>query len=290
LKPTATKPKYITPSALQRFISSALKEDIGNGDHTTLACIPPKKKVKAKLIVKDEGIIAGVEMAKFIFKKIDKNLILKISVRDGEDTKLGDIAFIVEGKAQSIVTGERLVLNCMQRMSGIATKTSQLVSICRKTRVRILDTRKTTPGFRMLEKWAVKIGGGENHRFGLFDMILIKDNHVDYCGGIKNAILSTNDYLKRKKKKLKIEVEVRNMKELSEALSVGKINRILLDNFSLEQMKEAVKQVNKKFETEASGGINESNIRAYAETGVDFISIGALTHSFRSLDMSLKAF
>lgn len=290
MKPTATKPKYITPSALQRFISSALKEDIGNGDHTTLACIPPKKKVKAKLIVKDEGIIAGVEMAKFIFKKIDKNLILKISVRDGEDTKLGDIAFIVEGKAQSIVTGERLVLNCMQRMSGIATKTSQLVSICRKTRVRILDTRKTTPGFRMLEKWAVKIGGGENHRFGLFDMILIKDNHVDYCGGIKNAILSTNDYLKRKKKKLKIEVEVRNMKELSEALSVGKINRILLDNFSLEQMKEAVKQVNKKFETEASGGINESNIRAYAETGVDFISIGALTHSFRSLDMSLKAF
>ena len=229
-------------------------------------------------------------MAKLILKKVDKSLKLKISIHDGEIIRHGDIAFTVEGKAQSIVTGERLVLNCMQRMSGIATKTAHLVNICKGTGVKILDTRKTTPGFRLLEKWAVKIGGGDNHRIGLYDMILIKDNHVDYCGGIENAILSANDYLKRKKKKLKIEIEVRNTKELNQVLSTGKVDRILLDNFSPEQMKQAVQLVNKTFETEASGGITESNIRAYAETGVDFISIGALTHSFRSLDMSLKAF
>ena len=285
-----TKPSYITPSALAAFIKHALKEDIGDGDHTSRACIPVNAKGRAQLIVKDTGIIAGVELAKLIFKKLDPSLTLKILIPDGTPVEPGDIVLTVSGKDRSILTSERLVLNCMQRMSGIASLTHSLSQMCLGTKAKLLDTRKTTPGIRMLEKWAVKIGGGENHRIGLYDMILIKDNHVDYCGGITKAIASANEYIKKKKKKLKIEIEVRDMNELQQVLSHGKIDRILLDNFTPEEMKKTIELVNGKFATEASGGINEKNIRDYALTGVVYISVGALTHSYKSLDMSLKAY
>ncbi|HEY6161401.1 MAG TPA: carboxylating nicotinate-nucleotide diphosphorylase [Bacteroidia bacterium] len=284
------KPAYITRPFLERFISNALKEDIGDGDHTSLACVPARAKGRARLLVKDPGIIAGVELAQLIFKKVDRALNVKVLIADGKRVEPGDVVLTVSGNDRSILTAERLVLNCMQRMSGIATLTNRIVDHCKDAKTKVLDTRKTTPGMRLIEKWAVKIGGGENHRIGLYDMILIKDNHVDYCGGIRNAIEAANVYLKKKKKKLKIEIEVRNMKELQEVLQTGKVDRILLDNMSPLEMKNAVEIVKGRFETEASGGITEVNVHEYALSGVNYISIGALTHSYRSLDLSLKAF
>lgn len=271
------------------FIRLALKEDIGNGDHTSLSTIPSSAKNKANLILKDEGILAGIELAKKIFRAVDKNLKVTVYKNDGTRIKKGDIAFTVEGSARSIVTAERLVLNCMQRMSGIATMTDRLIHLCDPYKVKILDTRKTTPLIRGLEKWAVKIGGGHNHRFGLYDMILIKNNHIDFAGGIRNAIESANEYLKKKKLKLQIEIEARNLKEVKKILSIGKVNRILLDNFSPSEIKNAVQLIKGRFETEISGGVNEKNIRNYASCGADYISVGALTHSVKSLDMSLTA-
>lgn len=274
---------------VDKFIDDALYEDVGDGDHTSLACIPASKKSKARLIVKEKGIIAGVELAQAIFKKVDKNLSAQIFIKDGAAVNRGDIAFTVEGKAQSILKAERIVLNCMQRMSGIATASGHLLKLCKGTRVKLLDTRKTTPGFRFFEKWAVQIGGGGNHRFGLYDMILIKDNHIDYAGGIKSAIEAANIYLKKNKKKLKIEIEARNLKEVNEIIAVGKVHRIMLDNFSIPDLKKAVKLIGQKYETEASGGITEKNLRDFALCGVGYISVGALTHSIKSMDMSLKA-
>lgn len=274
---------------LEKFISDSLKEDVGDGDHTSLACIPGSTKGKAQLLVKQEGIIAGVELGKIIIKKIDPSLQVKQLKKDGAKIKKGDVVFTVEGKVQSILKAERLVLNCMQRMSGIATHTNRLVQLCKGTNAKIVDTRKTTPGLRALEKWAVKIGGGGNHRFGLYDMILIKDNHIDYAGSIKKAIEAANTYLEKKKKKLKIEIEARNLGEVKQILSIGKVHRIMLDNFSISNLKKAIGLIANKYETEASGGITETNIRAYAQSGVDYISIGALTHSVKSLDLSLKA-
>jgi len=271
------------------FIVNALKEDVGDGDHTSLATIAAGSKGKAKLLVKDEGILAGVELAEEIFHIVDPSLKLKIYLNDGAKIKYGDIVFEVEGDAQSILTAERLVLNCMQRMSGVATKTYQITEILKDTHTRVLDTRKTTPGMRYLEKWAVRIGGGVNHRFGLYDMILIKDNHVDYAGGIKNAIERTQEYLAKNNKALAIEIEVRNLAELEEVLNTGGVNRILLDNFNFGDLKKAVAAIAGRYTTEASGGITIDNIREYAACGVDFISVGALTHSVKSLDLSLKA-
>ncbi len=274
---------------IDQFIVNSINEDVGDGDHTSLATIPAGTKGKAKLLVKDEGILAGVELAEEIFHIVDAELKLNIFLKDGANVKYGDIAFIVEGDAQSILKAERLVLNCMQRMSGIATKTRQIVNILNDTPTRVLDTRKTTPGLRYLEKWAVRIGGGVNHRFGLYDMILIKDNHVDYSGGIKQAIEKANKYLHRQNKKLEIEIEVRNLDELEQVLQTGGINRILLDNFNFPDLRKAVDIIDGKFVTEASGGITIDNIGDYAACGVDYISVGALTHSVKSLDLSLKA-
>ena len=274
---------------IQQFISDALKEDMGDGDHTSLACIPASAKGKAQLLVKENGVLAGVQLAVEIFKKVDKSLKVKVFIKDGSQIKIGDIVLIVEGNAQSILLAERLVLNCMQRMSGIATKTNYLVQLCKGTKAKVIDTRKTTPNLRGLEKWAVVIGGGANHRIGLCDMILIKDNHVDYAGGIKQAIEAANKYLKSNKKKLKIEIEARSIAEVKEILTVGNVHRIMLDNFSTDNIKKAVKLINGKYETEASGGITEQTINSYAKCGVDFISVGALTHSIKSLDLSLKA-
>jgi nicotinate-nucleotide pyrophosphorylase (carboxylating) len=271
------------------FIANALAEDVGDGDHTSLATIPAGTQGKAKLLVKDTGILAGVDLALEIFKQVDPSLKVNVLLHDGAEIRPKDIVFEVEGDAQSILTAERLVLNCMQRMSGIATKTHEIVKLLKGTGTKVLDTRKTTPGMRYLEKWAVKIGGGVNHRFGLFDMILIKDNHVDYSGGIKQAILKTKDYLQKTGKKLAIEIEVRDLNELQQVLGTGGIDRILLDNFNLDDLRKAVSMVGNKFETEASGGITIDNIRQYAECGVDYISVGALTHSVKSLDLSLKA-
>lgn len=277
-------------SAIKKIIINAIREDVGGGDHTSLASIPSNSKSKAKLLVKENGIIAGVEIANLVAREIDKNLKIKKYILDGSFVKVGDIVFEISGKAQSILKAERLVLNIMQRMSGIATKTNQLVQLCKGSKTQLLDTRKTTPGLRILEKIAVKIGGGNNHRFGLYDMILIKDNHIDYAGSIENAINSANTYLKSKNKKLKIEIETRNLNELKEVLRVGKINRIMLDNYSPSGIRKALVLINRKYETEASGGITEKNLREYALTGVDYISVGALTHSVKSLDLSLKAF
>ncbi len=274
---------------IQKFIKNALAEDMGDGDHTSLACIPSSAKGKAKLLVKENGIIAGVELAKEIFNAVDSKLKVKLLIKDGAKVKKGDIILVVEGKSQSILLAERLVLNCMQRMSGIATYTNQLIEICKPSKTKLIDTRKTTPTIRGLEKWAVLIGGGANHRIGLYDMILIKDNHIDYAGGIPQAIKAANKYLKSKNKKLKIEIETRNINEVKQVLEIGKVNRIMLDNFSPAEIKTALKLINKKFETEASGGITEKNVAQYAKTGVDYISIGALTHSIKSLDLSLKA-
>ena len=274
---------------IQQFIKNALLEDTGAGDYTSLSTIPENATGKAKLLVKDDGIIAGTSLALDIFKAVDAGLKVNVLIEDGAAVKYGDIAFYVEGSARAILAAERLVLNTMQRMSGIATTTHQIVEKLSSTNTKVLDTRKTTPNIRFLEKWAVKIGGGVNHRFGLYDMILIKDNHVDYAGGIANAIGAAKSCLINNNLNIQIEIEVRNEAELAEVLNIGGVDRILLDNFNFEQLKKAVKTINKHFITEASGGITPENALAYAECGVDFISMGALTHSVKSLDMSLKA-
>lgn len=274
---------------IHQFIVNALSEDVGDGDHTSLSTIEAGTQGKAILLVKDTGILAGVELAAEIFREVDPNLKLNVFLRDGAEIKPKDIAFEVEGDAQSILKAERLVLNCMQRMSGIATTTHQIVDILEGTHAQVLDTRKTTPGLRYLEKWAVRIGGGVNHRFGLYDMILIKDNHVDYSGGIRRAIENANRYLQETGKKLAIEIEVRNLDELEQVLQTGNVNRILIDNFNFTDLKQAVNMIEGRYITEASGGITIDNIRGYAECGVDYISVGALTHSIKSLDLSLKA-
>ena len=272
------------------FIKNAVAEDLGDGDHTSLSTIPSNAKGQAKLIIKEDGILAGVELALRIFSHIDAELVVEELIHDGTPVKYGDIALTVSGSTHSILLAERLVLNCMQRMSGIATKTNSIVSLISPYKTKLLDTRKTTPGLRYIEKWAVRIGGGVNHRIGLYDMILIKDNHVDYAGGIANAINAANAYLKANSKDLQIEIEVRNLSELSTVLSTGNVNRIMLDNFEIDDLKAAVKLIDGRYITEASGGITETNIVDYAACGVDYISMGALTHSVKSLDMSLKAF
>jgi nicotinate-nucleotide pyrophosphorylase (carboxylating) len=274
---------------IDQIIASAFAEDIGDGDHTSLACIDSNKTGKAKLLVKEKGIIAGVDLAKQIFEFADKNLDVQVFINDGTVINPGDIVLEVSGSELSILRSERLVLNFMQRMSGIATATHNLNQLIKHTNAKLLDTRKTTPLLREIEKMAVKIGGGENHRFGLYDMILLKDNHIDFCGGITKAIEKTHQYLREKNLNLNIEVETRTLDDVREILSVGGIQRIMLDNFTTEKLKEAVELIKDKFETEASGGINELNIRAYAETGVNYISVGALTHHIKSLDLSLKA-
>ncbi len=274
---------------IDKLIELAFAEDIGEGDHTTLGAIPPTALGHAELLIKEEGVLAGVEIAREIFRKFDPSLRIRTLLADGAPVKPGDIAFVVSGKVQSLLQTERIVLNIMQRMSGIATTTSRYVKILEGTKAKILDTRKTTPGMRMLEKAAVKIGGGENHRIGLFDMILIKDNHVDFAGGIENAVAKVKTYLKEKGKQLKIEIEVRNLEELDQALNTHGVDRIMLDNFTPGQTRQAVAIVNGRVELESSGGITFDTIREYAETGVDYISVGALTHSVKSLDMSLKA-
>lgn len=271
------------------FIKNALHEDIREGDHTSNSTVPENAQGKARLLVKDKGIVAGVELAELIFKTVDPNLQVEVLIKDGDPIEYGQIVLYVEGNDRSILTAERLVLNCMQRMSGIATVTNDIVKKLEGTKCKVLDTRKTTPGFRLLEKWAVKIGGGVNHRFGLFDMILIKDNHVDYAGGIKNALLAAQKYLKDKNLDLPIEIEVRNLVELEEALEVGGVVRIMLDNFDYEKTKEAIKIINGRFPVESSGNINPQTVRSYADCGVDYVSMGYLTHSAKSLDLSLKA-
>jgi nicotinate-nucleotide pyrophosphorylase (carboxylating) len=284
------KPTYLTEKSINEFISLALAEDIGDGDHSSLASIPNDAQNQARLLVKGEGILAGVELAGYIFNVVDPELKVEVLLQDGAQVKFGDVALTVKGKAQSILTAERLVLNCMQRMSGIATYTNYLTGLIAGTGAKVLDTRKTTPNFRMMEKWAVLIGGGHNHRFGLFDMVILKDNHVDYAGGIREAITATQQYLKEKGKNLKIEVETRNLDEVQQALNTGGIDRIMLDNMTPAMMREAVAIIGDKCETEASGGITEQTIRAVAECGVDYISVGALTHSIKSMDLSLKAY
>ena len=272
-----------------RLIDLAFAEDIGDGDHTTLCCIPDTAMGKSYLLIKEDGILAGVEVAKRVFARFDPTMQVEVLIGDGAHVKKGDIAMVVTGKVRSLLQTERLMLNIMQRMSGIATMTAKYVERLKGTKTHVLDTRKTTPGLRMLEKQAVKIGGGMNHRIGLFDMILLKDNHVDFAGGIANAINRCHEYLKEKGLDLKIEIEVRNFDELRQAMECGGINRIMLDNFSVDNTKKAVEMVAGKYETESSGGITFDTIRDYAECGVDFISVGALTHSVKGLDMSFKA-
>lgn len=271
------------------LIKLAFAEDIGDGDHTTLCCIPADEMGKSKLLIKEAGVLAGVDMARRIFSAFDPELKMTVYIEDGAEVKPGDIAFVVEGKVQSLLQTERLMLNVMQRMSGIATVTRKYVKQLEGLHTRVLDTRKTTPGLRMLEKAAVKIGGGVNHRIGLFDMILLKDNHIDFAGGIENAITRAHKYLKEKGKNLKIEIEVRNMDELEEVMRVGGVDRIMFDNFTPELTRKAVERIGGKYETESSGGITFDTLREYAECGVDFISVGALTHSVKGLDMSFKA-
>ena len=272
-----------------RLIDLSFAEDIGDGDHTTLCCIPDTAMGKSHLLIKEDGILAGVEVAKRVFARFDPTMQVEVLINDGAHVKKGDIAMVVTGKVRSLLQTERLMLNIMQRMSGIATMTAKYVERLKGTKTHVLDTRKTTPGMRMLEKQAVKIGGGMNHRIGLFDMILLKDNHVDFAGGIANAINRCHEYLKEKGLDLKIEIEVRNFDELRQAMECGGINRIMLDNFSVEDTKKAVEIVAGKYETESSGGITFDTIRDYAECGVDFISVGALTHSVKGLDMSFKS-
>jgi nicotinate-nucleotide pyrophosphorylase (carboxylating) len=281
---------YLTSEALTTFIRTALAEDIGDGDHSALASIPADAHNRAHLLVKAEGVLAGVALAQLIFQEVDASLQMQVLLEDGARVRHGDLAFTVEGPARSILTAERLVLNCMQRMSGIATYTAHLSSLLAGTKARLLDTRKTTPNFRLCEKWAVLIGGGVNHRYGLFDMIILKDNHVDYAGGIAQAVQATHEYLRATGRKLPIEVETRTLAEVQQALEAGGIDRIMLDNMSVSQLREAVALVNGRLPLEASGGINEQTIGEIAETGVDFISVGALTHSAGSLDLSLKAY
>ncbi len=274
---------------IDEIILQALHEDVGDGDHTSLACIPKESTGIAKLLVKQEGIIAGVEIAKKIFNIVDKDIIFEELIQDGVKIKQGDIVFYVKGNSQSILKAERLVLNFMQRMSGIATATYQITSLISDLKTKILDTRKTSPNLREIEKLAVRIGGGVNHRMGLYDMILIKDNHIDFAGGIEKAINSTHDYLNKLKKDLKIEIEARSIEDVKKIISIGGVHRIMLDNFNINDMLEAVKLINNKYEIEASGGITIDTVRKVAETGVDFISVGALTHHISSLDLSLKA-
>lgn len=275
---------------LHEFIQLALAEDVGDGDHTSLSTIPADAQKRARLLVKEAGILAGVEVAKAIFAEVDPTFVVDVLMQDGASIKPGDIVLTVSGNARNILTAERLVLNCMQRMSGIATHTRELVNLLEGTRAKLLDTRKTTPNFRICEKMATKIGGAVNHRFGLYDMILIKDNHVDYAGSIEAAITQAVTYLKDTGRSLRIEVETRNRAEVEEVLRIGQVDVILLDNFTPEGIREMVRLIDGRYITEASGGIDETNLRAYAETGVDFISSGALTHQIKSLDLSLKAY
>lgn len=274
---------------IEDLLDLAFAEDIGDGDHTTLCCIPATQKGKAQLLIKEEGILAGVEIAKRVFAKFDPELQMEVLIEDGAHVKPGDIAFYVSGKEQSLLQTERIVLNIMQRMSGIATQTNKYAKEIEDLHTKVIDTRKTTPGLRILEKRAVKIGGGGNHRIGLFDMILLKDNHIDFAGGIENAVSNAKKYLKEKGKNIKIEVEVRNLDELDQVLKIGGVDRIMLDNFDTATTRKAVEIINGRCETESSGGITFKTLRSYAECGVDFISVGALTHSVKGLDMSLKA-
>lgn len=283
------KPSYITHEALKTFITSALKEDIQDGDHSTIGSISADLQDEAKLLVKENCILAGVELAEIIFKQFDPNLQIEFFKKDGDQAQVGDIAFVVKGLARSILHTERLVLNCMQRMSGIATKTHDWNQRLIGTKTQLLDTRKTTPNFRLCEKWAVVIGGGHNHRFGLYDMVMLKDNHIDYNGSIKNAVAKTLEYLKKHSLDLEIEVETRNLAEVQEAIETEGITRIMLDNMDLETMKQAVKMINKQCQTEASGGITRDKLQEIAQTGVDYISAGALIHSAENIDLSLKA-
>ncbi|MFN3997484.1 carboxylating nicotinate-nucleotide diphosphorylase [Algoriphagus sp.] len=284
------KPAYLTPESLQKFIQSALLEDIGPGDYSSLASIPAGKTGKAKLLIKDDGILAGVELAGEIFKAVDPRLEVEFFKKDGDQVNAGDIGLTVFGPSASILSAERLVLNCMQRMSAIATKTNWLSQLISHTKAKLMDTRKTTPNFRLMEKWAVLIGGGVNHRFALYDMVMLKDNHVDFAGGIRAAIERTKNYLQENNLNLKIEIETRNLDEVRQVLEVGGIDYIMLDNMDYATMREAVSMIDGKYSTEASGGITEETLAAVAECGVDYISMGALTHSVSSLDISLKAF
>ena len=274
---------------LEIIIANAIREDVGDGDHSSLACIPATAQGKAKLLVKDEGVIAGVAFAKMIFNYVDAKLEMEVLITDGEEVKKGDVVFLVSGSSQSILKAERLVLNAMQRMSAIATKTKHFANLLQGTNTKILDTRKTTPGIRAIEKWAVKIGGGENHRFALYDMIMLKDNHIDFACGITQAIATTKEYLANNHLDLKIIVEARNLDEIKEILESEGVYRILIDNFNFEDTKKAVELIGSRCLTESSGNINENTIRAYAECGVGFISSGALTHSVYNMDLSLKA-
>ncbi len=284
------RPPYLSDRAIYEFIDGALAEDIGEGDHSTLGAIPQGLISQAKLLVKDDGIIAGLELAEKIFQRYDDRLQLQFFKKDGDDIRNGDVAFMVKGPARSILSTERLVLNCLQRMSGIATYTRRLCKLIKGTKTMLMDTRKTTPRFRLMEKWAVAIGGGRNHRFALYDMVMLKDNHVDMAGGIRPAIENTKKYLKDIDKNLKVEIEVRNLKEVDEVIRTGGVDIIMLDNMSIEDMKKAVSLLAGKYQTEASGGISEQSLRTVAACGVDYISIGALTHSVKSLDLSLKTF
>jgi nicotinate-nucleotide pyrophosphorylase (carboxylating) len=278
---------FLTDEAIHQFIEQALREDIGEGDHSTLGAVPKDLISQARLLVKDDGVLAGVAMAEKIFQHFDSRLTLEIFLQDGQTVTKGDVAFVVSGPARSILSTERLVLNCMQRMSGIATYTHRLTRLIEGTGAQVMDTRKTTPNFRLLEKWAVAIGGGRNHRFALYDMVMLKDNHHDLAGGISTAVASVKSYLTKTGKTLKIEVEARNLAEVEEALK-SNVDVIMLDNMSIEEMKTAVQKINGRCKTEASGGITESTLRAVAQCGVDYISVGALTHSVKSLDLSLK--
>lgn len=281
---------YLTEERIQQFIQAALAEDVGEGDHSSLASVPATVISKARLLIKDNGIIAGVALAEKIFHMVDPSIRITLYKKDGDPMQKGEVGFEVQGPARSILTAERLVLNCMQRMSGIATYTHRLSEMIKHTRARLMDTRKTTPNFRLMEKWAVAIGGGVNHRFALYDMIMLKDNHVDFAGGIRAAIENTKTYLNITGMKLRIEIETRTLNEVKEVLEVGGVDVIMLDNMTPEIMREAVGLIDQQYKTEASGGITESNLQTVAECGVDYISIGALTHSVKSLDLSLKAF
>lgn len=288
--PGKNLPSYLTQEAISEFIGAAFTEDVGDGDHSSLGSIPADARSSARLLVKDNGILAGMDLAAMIFQFYDPTLVMKRMKNDGDEVKKGEIAFTVEGLSRSILSCERLVLNCMQRMSGIATYTHRLTQMIAGTKAKLKDTRKTTPNFRLMEKWAVLIGGGVNHRFALYDMVMLKDNHIDMAGGIANAIGNTKKYLREKNKNLRIEVETRTLQEVKEVLAVGGVDTIMLDNMSVEQMREAVQIIGGACQTEASGGITEETIKKVAETGIDFISVGALTHSVKSLDLSLKFF
>lgn len=284
------KPNYLNPEKIHLFIQQALQEDVGDGDHSTLGAIPKNQKGKAKLIIKEKGVIAGLELAKMIFHQYDPKLEVELLMEDGQEVLPGHIGLNVVGAAASILTTERLILNCMQRMSGIATKTHQLTQLIQHTKARLMDTRKTTPNFRLMEKWAVWIGGGLNHRFALYDMVMLKDNHIDFAGGIDAAIAQTKSYLNANGLNLKIEVETRSLSEVAQVLEIGGIDYIMLDNMDYATMRKAVEMVDGRYPLEASGGITEENLKEVAECGVDYISVGALTHQVKSLDISLKAY